>query len=327
MKKLNWGLIGCGDISRKRVAPALRDLDNCELYAVNRSNYELAESFAYEFGAKKWYATWHELLSDREIDAVYIAAPVYLHAPVAVAAADAGKHVLCEKPMGLNNNECDLMIEGCEKNNVKLGIAYYRHFYPAVTKIKEIIANDGIGRVVHCQINAFEYFNPQPGEPRRWLLEKEKSGGGPMFDFGCHRIEVLINLFGKVNQVEGFLANVRFNRDVEDTAAAVIAFEAGPVAVLNVTHAADESQDTLDIFGSKGSIHVPVLNNGTIIIKTASGEREIKCPPDKNFHLPLIKDFSESVLSGRSPAVTGEIGKEVNNILSLIYREKLKTDR
>ncbi len=322
MKKLKWGLIGCGDIARKRVAPALRDLESCELYAVNRKNPGLAESFAAEFGAKKWYASWRDLLSDPEIDAVYIAAPVYLHAPVAVGAAEAGKHVLCEKPMALNNGECDLMIESCMENNVKLGIAYYRHFYPAVEKIKEIIAGGGIGQVVHCQMNAFEYFNPQPGEPRYWLMEKEKSGGGPMFDFGCHRIEVLINLFGKIKRVEGFLANVRFNREVEDTAAALFKFESGPVAALNVSHAANEPQDTLDIFGSKGSIRVPVLNNGTIIIKTGSGESEIKCPPEKNFHMPLIKDFSESILSGRLPVVRGENGREVNNILSLIYAGK-----
>ena len=79
-RKLSWGLIGCGDIARKRVAPALRDLPNCELIAVNRANFGQAESFAKEFGANKWYRTWQELIADEEIKAVYIATPVDLHA-------------------------------------------------------------------------------------------------------------------------------------------------------------------------------------------------------------------------------------------------------
>src|SRR5262245_43435363 len=110
MKKLRWGLIGCGDISRKRVAQALRDIPECELVAVNRARDDLAEAFASEFGAKRWYGDWRELIADDEVDAVYIATPVYLHVEQAVAAAESGKHVLCEKPMAMNTAECDRMI-------------------------------------------------------------------------------------------------------------------------------------------------------------------------------------------------------------------------
>src|SRR5947209_7586607 len=126
MKKLRWGLIGCGDIARKRAAPALVDLPACELVAVSRANFDKAESFAREFGAKRWYKDWQELVADEEVDAVYIATPVYLHAEQTVASAEAGKHVLCEKPMAMSTLECDLMIAACEANHVRLGVAYYR---------------------------------------------------------------------------------------------------------------------------------------------------------------------------------------------------------
>lgn len=319
---MKWGLIGCGDIARKRVVPALKKLEDNKLIAVARSNSGLAESFADEFEIPGWYDTWNKLIEDPEITAVYIATPVYLHAPVAISAAEAGKHVLCEKPMALKEKECDSMIEACGKNNVKLGIAYYRHFYPVVDKVKEIIAGGKIGEVVHVSISAFEYFNPKPSESRYWLLEKEKSGGGPMFDFGCHRIEVLLNLFGKVKNVEGHLDKILFDREVEDSATAVFNFESGPKAIINVTHAVYEPQDTLDIFGSKGSIRIPVLNGGTLILRTSEGEKKIKCPPHKNFHLPLIKDFAEAVSDNRKPAVSGIEGKEVNRMLSLIYKNE-----
>src|SRR6266436_3056138 len=145
MKLLGWGLIGCGDIARKRVAPALRDSSSCELIAVNRAQSDLAARFAKQFGARRWYLDWKKLLHDTEIDAVYIATPVHLHAEQTIAAAEAGKHVLCEKPMALNVAACNRMIAACRDNKVTLGIAYYRHFYPAVTRIKEIIAANEIG--------------------------------------------------------------------------------------------------------------------------------------------------------------------------------------
>src|SRR5215813_12546487 len=120
--KLRWGLIGCGDISRKRVAPALRDIPESETIAVSRARTELAEAFAQEFGARRWYPDWRDLLGDPEIDAVYIATPVDLHCEQTIAAAEAGKHVLCEKPMAMNTAECDRMIIACRANHVRLGV-------------------------------------------------------------------------------------------------------------------------------------------------------------------------------------------------------------
>src|SRR5438128_2496858 len=100
-EKLRWGLIGCGDIARKRVAPALRALSNCELVAVSRAHSAQAAAFAGEFGAKRWHKDWRDLIADEEVEAVYIATPVHLHREQAVEAARAGLHVLCEKPMAL----------------------------------------------------------------------------------------------------------------------------------------------------------------------------------------------------------------------------------
>jgi len=320
MEKLRWGLIGCGDISRKRVAPALKSLKQCELLAVSRANYAFAESFAKEFGAKRWYQNWQDIIDDKEIDAVYIATPVYLHAIQTIAAAEAGKHVLCEKPMALNTKDCERMIETCKKFNVKLGVAYYRHFYPVINRVKEIILSDEIGEPTIVEIQAFEWFDRKPGEPRYWLLEKEKSGGGPMMDFGCHRIEVLQNLFGNVKGIQSQLFNVHFKREVEDTAYVSLLFENHTQAIIRVTHAAYEARDTLDIFGTKGSIHIPVLNGGAMTIKTEKGERKENRPPHQNVHQPLIEDFTNAVLEKRTPVVDGHTGREVNLILDDIYK-------
>ena len=316
---LSWGLIGTGDIARKRIAPALRDLPSCTLAAVCRGRPELAESFAREFSAPRWYATAAELIADPQVDAVYIATPVRLHAAQAIAAADAGKHVLCEKPMAISVAECDAMIAACRSNGVALGVAYYRHFYPAVARIRNILASGDVGDPVLAQVNAFEHFDPPPEHPRHWLVVREQAGGGPMFDFGCHRIEVLLDLLGPVRGVTSMVGNVAFRRDVEDTAIAVLEFERGGYATLSVTHAAREPQDTLTIFGTEGSIHVESLNAGVMRVRRGSHETVESLPPHANLHQPLIEDFTVAVLAKRTPTVTGEIGRAVAVVEERIY--------
>ena len=319
---LKWGLIGCGDISRKRVAPALRDAADSKLVAVTRRQAHLAESFAKECGAARWYSDREALLQDEEINAVYIATPVHLHAEQTIAAAEAGKHVLCEKPMAMNVAECDRMIDACDANKVKLGIAYYRHFYPVISRIKQIIETGEIGTPVLAQINAFEWFDPPADHPRAWLLKEKLSGGGPMFDFGCHRIEVLLNLFGPPAEVRGLTTNALFAREVEDTGAALFSFASGSSATLTVSHAAREPQDTLNIFASEGSIQVPVLNDGRMHIITDKAKRDEALPPPANLHQPLIEDFVAAVLTDREPAVNGALGRTVAMIEEEIYGQR-----
>ena len=322
MKKVKWGLIGAGDIARRRIVPALQDLENCELLSVCRSKSELAQSFADEFGIPKWFADWRDLLRDEEIEAVYIATPVYLHKEQTVFAAQNGKHVLCEKPMAMNPAECEEMIAACNSNSVTLGIAYYRRFYPVIKRIKQIIESNEVGKPVLAQINAFEYFDSPEDQPRHWLLEKEKAGGGPMMDFGCHRLEVLSNLFGKVLNLKSIVSNENFNREVEDTAAVILEFENGICANLTVSHAAFEAQDTLDIFGDKGSLHITTLNKGELRIITKDGERIEVCASQANTHLPLIEDFAEAILGKSTPEVGGETGKYIAELEEQIYSAK-----
>lgn len=325
-KRLGWGLIGCGDIARKRIAPALRDLGECDFIAVSRERAELAKAFAEEFGARKWYPTWSELLRDDEVDAVYLATPVHLHAAQAIAAAEAGKHVLCEKPMALTVRECDQMIAACRANKVKLGVAYYRHFYPVVERIKSLIKSGEIGVPVLAEVNAFEWFNPEVDHPRAWLLRKDRSGGGPMFDFGCHRIEVLTNIFGPITEVKATLSNTVFDREVEDTASVLFRFEPGVCGLLSVSHAVAEPKDSLHIFGTLGSIRVSILNEGKLRVVGKLGERYEVHAPAANLHAPSIEDFARAVLTDREPAVSGETGRAVAMIEEEIYSQAAVPD-
>jgi predicted dehydrogenase len=319
LNPIRWGLIGAGDIVRRRVAPALIDSPACDIVAVSRGRPELAAAFAADIGARRWYSHWQEVVSDPDVDCVYVATPVDVHAEQTIAAAEAGKHVLCEKPMAMTTAECDRMIAACRAHHVRLGIAYYRHFYPVILRVKAMLESGDIGQPVFAQVNAFEYFDPAPDHPRRWLLDPARAGGGPMMDFGCHRLEVLMHLFGAVRRTAAVTANVVFDRAVEDTAAVLLQFEGGPCAAVTVTHAAEERQDTLQVFGTRGSVHIDELNAGSLRIRTGNQSRVESHPPAENIHRPLIDDFVEALLTDREPAVTGEIGRAVAAIEDEIY--------
>ena len=319
MVLFRWGLIGAGDIARQRVAPAMRESTGSTLVAVSRARSGLAAAAAAEFGAERWYARWQDLVADEVIDGVYVATPVDVHAEQTIAAAECGKHVLCEKPMAMTAAECDRMIAACRASGVTLGVAYYRRFYPVVQRVKALVAAGEIGAPVVAQMNAFEWFDPDTNHPRGWLLDPVRSGGGPMMDFGCHRLEVLVNLFGPVRSTAAVTANVVFTRAVDDTAAVLLQFESGPCATVTVTHAAGERQDTLDVFGTRGSIRCDNLNAGGMRIVTDAGERIEMHPPAANVHLPLIEDFVEAVAARRAPAVDGIIGRDIAAIEDRIY--------
>jgi predicted dehydrogenase len=321
-KPFRWGLIGAGDIATRRVAPALRDSPGSELLAVARARAQLLDAFARSVGASRTYARWQELVRDRDVDAVYVATPVYLHAEQTIAAAEAGRHVLCEKPMAMNVSECDRMIAACHANNVTLGIAYYRHFYPVVERIKHLMASGEIGEPALVQVNAFEAFNPAPDDPRYWLMRKSQAGGGPMFDFGCHRIEVLLNVFGPIGHATGMVAKVRFKREVEDTAVALLQLANGACATIAVTHASHAPRDTVDIYAARGSLHVANLNAGDLKIAGLDGDRLESHPPAANLHQPLVDEFVRAVMTGREPAVTGETGRAVAAIEDAVYRNE-----
>jgi predicted dehydrogenase len=261
-------------------------------------------------------------VTDPDVQAVYVATPVRLHADQTIAAAEAGKHVLCEKPMAMDLAECDRMISACRASGVTLGIAYYRRFYPVLARVKQLVDSGEIGTPVFAQMAAFEPFDPRPGDPRAWLVDRAEAGGGPMADFGCHRLEVLLHLLGPVRRVTSVVSTVALTREVEDTAAALLQFERGATAMLVVTHAASDRQDTFDLFGTRGSIRIVSLNSGNMLIRMVDGtERAESHPPAPNLHRPLVDDFVDAVWTGRAPAVDGQVGRAVAFIQDAIYAD------
>jgi predicted dehydrogenase len=190
-----------------------------------------------------------------------------------------------------------------------------------VIRVKALIAAGAIGKPVFAQMVASEPFDPQPGEPRHWLVQRSQSGGGPMADFGCHRLEVLLHLLGPVAAVRSIAVNAALDREVEDTAAALLQFEHGAGAMVTVTHAAAERQDTLEILGTRGSIRIASLNAGNIVVRIGTEDRVESHLPAANVHVPLVEEFVDAVRSHHDPAVDGAIGRAIAVIQDAIYAD------
>lgn len=316
---IRWGIIGCGDVARKRVAGAIQN-DTCsELVAVCRRNEEKLREFADEFRVSTATTSAEELIASPEIDAVYIATPVNLHCPQTIAAAEAGKHVLVEKPMAMSTAECNEMIVACSKADVRLGVAYYRPFYPVVHRIQQLIEAGEIGAVLSVSATTCTPFAIDSDEDGYWRVLPEAGGGGALMDIGSHRLDLFLRLFGSVSDVKAQCGTVAANYQVDDVATLALRFESGVQGVLHCCFGSTTDPDEFAVLGTEGRLVSRPLNGGELIIEHGRDEIVEQHPPASNFNSPLIADFSAAILECRSPLVSGEVGRNVNSAMERAY--------
>ena len=321
--KLCWGIIGAGDIARKQTARAIQMTENAELVAVMSRSMENAQAFAGEFGAARAYDSTASLLGDPAVEAVYIATPVYLHAENVLHAAEAGKHVLVEKPMGISAAECRKMIDRCEAGGLKLMVCYYQRFNARHQKVRELVQNGAIGQVTMAQVRqAFLY----PPDPDNWRQDPARSGGGALMDVGVHCIDTLRFILGEVESVSALVDTLAFDYAVEDTATLLLCFKNGVQAVVSAAFsiAGIESStlDYLEISGTGGRIWTSPLqakdSSGNLRLLTSDGEQEINI--DQSTHESMIKAFGDSVLHGKPSPVPGQEGLAGMQVIEAAYK-------
>ncbi|MEK6236527.1 MAG: Gfo/Idh/MocA family oxidoreductase [Planctomycetales bacterium] len=320
MNKVRWGIVGCGDVVRKRVARAIIDDPNSELVAACRRDQEQLREFSEQFAVPRSYATCDELLADAEVDAVYIATPVNQHRPQTVAAAKAGKHVLIEKPMALTADECREMIAVCKTQGVKLGTAYYRRFYPVVQRMKELMDSGEIGKPISVTAITAIPFAMQPGDEGYWRVVPEQGGGGALMDVGSHRLNLFLHLLGDVEDVQGFCDVMNGPWESEDCATLAMRFRSGAHGLLHCVFGSATDPDEFSVLGTKGRLFSSPLNGGDLRIEVGLKRRMESLPPANNFNAPLIADFVAAVLEDKSPEVTGEEGCNTNLVMERAYQ-------
>jgi len=254
MKKLRWGVIGAGGIADRRTIPGMMKADNAELIAVMEINMELAEKCRAKWNCKKAYDNEQDLLNDPEIDAVYIASPVFLHARQAMAAADAGKHILIEKPLAMTSAEGEKVIAYCEEKGVKIAAGLMMRFGAYVQAMKKAIAEGKIGKVVSGYSQFTCWYPDMPGN---WRQSKKNGGGGSMMDMGVHCIDLMQYITGsKVKQVAAFHDTLSFHYEVEDSSMVMLRLENGCQCVVqsNFNIPDEASKWRVEFFGDQGRL-------------------------------------------------------------------------
>ena len=322
MSAIRWGLIGCGDVSRKRVAQAIIDSPGNELVAACRRDEQRLNKFADAMSIEHRYTDANDLVNNPSVDAVYIATPVREHLPQTLLAAAAGKHVLVEKPMAMNVAQCDEMVSACERADVRLGVAYYRRFYPIVQRIQALLDNHSIGTTLAVSAATATPLAMQAGEEGSWRSIAADSGGGALMDVGSHRINVFLHLLGPVAKVKSICATVAADYEVEDTATLLLQFQQGAIGTLQC-HFGIDDPDEFVITGTRGRLRASPLNGDQLIVEIDGQQSVESLPPAANFCEPLIVDFADAIENHRSPMVDGREGRETNRVMASAYADSI----
>jgi 1,5-anhydro-D-fructose reductase (1,5-anhydro-D-mannitol-forming) len=289
---LNWLVIGIGDITRKRVLPAILAEPRSCLYALLTRDPRKAEPYPGALAL----TDLSEALRDPQIDAVYVASPVALHAVQTIASLRAGKHVLCEKPVALDFAQAESMAAAAREFDRLLGIAYYRRLYPKLIRARQLIADGAIGQPVLVEAN---YHGWLESPDRGWLKDPALAGGGPLYDVGSHRIDACNFLFGKPLRATGLLSNALHQLAVEDSATTLIEYPGGIHAVIDVRWNSRIQRDQFRIVGTEGEIGLDPLNGPTLRLLDSEGHlREEQLPAHANVHYPAVENFVAAVLDG-----------------------------
>ncbi len=254
MTKIKWGVIGCGGIADRRTLPGMMLAKNAELVAVMDANGEVAEKCKEKYGAKYAFSNYEDVLKIDEIEAVYIASPVFFHKEQAIAAAKAKKHILLEKPVALSVSDAEEIKKACEENGVKISIGFLMRFHGYHQRIKEIISEGKIGDIVSIRGQFTCWY---PDIDGAWRQKKATSGGGALVDMGIHVIDLIHYITGlKAVEVAAFNQTQTFNYEVDDSSNVIMKMDNGSVAYVdsnfNIPDAASVAK--LEIYGTKGSI-------------------------------------------------------------------------
>lgn len=298
MKQINWGFIGCGEVTEKKSGPAFNEVEGSQVVAVMSRSENKARSYAERHHIRKWYTDAQELIDDPDVNAIYIATPPSSHATFAIMAMRAGKPVYIEKPLAASYNDCIRINRISEQTGVPCFVAYYRRYLPYFQKVKEIIQNGTIGKVINVQIRFsvpprdLDYKNEKE---LPWRLQPDIAGGGYFYDLAPHQIDLLQNIFGVITRAHGYPANRAHLYKAEDTVSACFFFENGVTGSGSWCFVGHESakEDCIEVIGDKGSLSFSVFTYEPIVLITSEGKQSITVPNPSYVQLPIIKHVIE----------------------------------
>lgn len=327
-KKLRVCLIGCGRAGMIHARSYSGNVKGAELIAICDPVKENLTAAQDEVSAQYVYTDYKDVMANKEIDAVVVVTPTKFHRDIVIAAANAGKHVFCEKPMATSEEECDEMIEACRKNNVKLQIGFMRRFDKNFRRGKEIIDSGEIGDVTLLKSNTHG-----PSEPKEWMYDV-RSSSGPIGEVNSHDLDTLRWYAG--SEVKSIYALGRNFRSPEkaaeypeyyDTCAVMIEFKNGILGMIDGAQYVQYGYDArAEILGTKGIAKVGTQKADDVEVVTSNMNINMNSMPTwrtlfKDAYIAEANAFAEAVINDTEPEVTGYDGK----MALILVREGLKS--
>lgn len=337
MRKVRFGVIGAGGIADRRTIPAMMESDLAQLVAVMDADGQVAERVRAKYGAKRAYTADAELVADPDIDAVYIASPVVMHAAQARLAADHGKHVLVEKPLAMSSAEGQAVIDYCKGKGVSIAAGFMMRFGSYVMEMKRLVAQGKIGDVV----SGFAQFTCwYPEIPGSWRQSLKSGGGGALMDMGVHCIDLLQYITGsKVREVSAFNDTQTFGYEVEDASMVLLRLENGAMCLVqsNFNIPDEAAKWRLEFFGTRGRLlghNVIGQEDGGSLDAVFLGDvggyeakQDTKSTRGEQFDLAFgnmyrreIDSFSHSILTGAPLEVPASDAVQVQRVVEAAYR-------
>jgi predicted dehydrogenase len=307
---LRWGILSTADIGIMKVVPGIAAADRCEIVAIASRDADRAARVAGQLGIPRSHGSYEALLADPEVDAVYIPLPNHLHAEWTIAAAEAGKHVLCEKPLAMTSADGKRMIDAARSAGVHLMEAFmYRH-HPSWVAARELVASGRIGDLATVQ-SWFSYYNDDPSNIRNIL----DFGGGALFDIGCYAVNLSRMLFdAEPTRVSGAIRRDPIS-GVDIVTSAILEFESGIASFTVSTRT--ETDQRVHIYGTSGLVSIGIPFNippdrPTQVFVTAGGDPPVAPATDvlefttKDPYTAEAEAFAAAVLDGGPTPVPPE---------------------
>lgn len=319
---VNVGIIGCGNISRYHIA-AVNGLETTRLAAVSDNFAPNLEKVGKEQRVDV-YPDYREMLRRDDIDAVAVLTASGTHAQIGMDCANAGKHVIVEKPVDVTLEHAQALIDCCKKNGVKLSCIFQHRFDRAVAAMKKAVEDGTLGRINCCCCQTRWYRDQHYYDCVDWRGTWKLDGGGALMNQSVHYIDLMQYMMGPVDEVFGYTATLAHERmETEDVGTAVVKFRSGALGMIEGTTSAYPGFATrLDLLGADGSV---ILENDVIKSwDTKSGSEfpeELKAKGPQP-HTLQWADIADAILYGREPAVTGEEAVKALKIILAVYESR-----
>lgn len=316
MDEVRWGIIGCGDVTEVKSGPALQQALGSKLVAVMRRNRQLAEDYANRHQVPKWYDCAQQLIDDPEVNTIYVATPPSSHKEYVLAAANAGKPVYVEKPMGMDFTECEEMIQACENKSVPLFVAYYRRALPRFLKVKSLLEAGAIGSPRLAEVVFYRPPLKQDFEgSENWRIDAAVAGGGYFHDLASHSIDLLQFLLGDAVRASGYSSNQAGLYTAPDMVCGNMCLKTGVQVSFSWTFNAFRLFDQTEIVGENGLIRFSTFEEAPVVLETSSGQEVFEIPNPVHIQKPLIQTVVDKLTGKGNCHSTGKSGARTNWVM------------